>query len=97
MLGEMTGKVCLVTGATSGIGRAAASALAQQGATIVLMSRNAAKCAQVAAEMQSASGNQNVGFIAADLSPHAAVRRRVPLLQEQQHESRAFRRGRTSS
>jgi len=70
----MTGKVCLVTGATSGIGRAAANALAQQGATVVLVSRNPAKCAQVAAEMQSAFGNQNIGFIAADLSSLAAVR-----------------------
>jgi NAD(P)-dependent dehydrogenase (short-subunit alcohol dehydrogenase family) len=70
----MTGKVCLVTGATSGIGRAAAGALAQQGATVVLLSRNPAKCAQVAAEMQTATGNQDIAFIAADLSSLAVVR-----------------------
>ncbi|MBN2465360.1 SDR family NAD(P)-dependent oxidoreductase, partial [candidate division WOR-3 bacterium] len=58
-MGAMTGKVCLVTGATSGIGRAAASALAQQGATVVLLSRNPAKCAQVAADMRSATGNRD--------------------------------------
>jgi NAD(P)-dependent dehydrogenase (short-subunit alcohol dehydrogenase family) len=63
-----------VTGATSGIGRAAADALAQHGATVVLLSRNAAKCAQVAAEMQSATANRDIGFIAADLSSLAAVR-----------------------
>jgi NAD(P)-dependent dehydrogenase (short-subunit alcohol dehydrogenase family) len=74
MMDAMTGKVCLVTGATSGIGRAAANALAQQGATVVLVSRNAAKCAQVAAEMQDTTGNRNIGFIAADLSSLAAVR-----------------------
>jgi NAD(P)-dependent dehydrogenase (short-subunit alcohol dehydrogenase family) len=73
-MGAMTGKVCLVTGATSGIGRAAAGALAQQGATVVLLSRNPAKCAQVAAEMQTATGNQDIAFIAADLSSLAAVR-----------------------
>jgi NAD(P)-dependent dehydrogenase (short-subunit alcohol dehydrogenase family) len=70
----MTGKTCLVTGATSGIGRAAANALAQQGATVVLLSRNAAKCEEVAAGMRSATGNQHIGFIAADLSSLAAVR-----------------------
>jgi retinol dehydrogenase-12 len=74
MMGALTGKVCLVTGATSGIGRAAANALAQQGAMVVFLSRNAAKCAQVAAEMQSATGNQSIGFISADLSSLAAVR-----------------------
>jgi NAD(P)-dependent dehydrogenase (short-subunit alcohol dehydrogenase family) len=71
---SMTGKVCLVTGATSGIGRAAAGALAQQNATVVILSRNPKKCAQVAAEMQSATGNRDIGFIAADLSSLAAAR-----------------------
>jgi len=73
----MNGKVCLVTGATSGIGRAAANALAQEGATVVLLSRDAAKCARVAAEMKSAFENPNVGFIAADLSLLVAVRAAV--------------------
>jgi NAD(P)-dependent dehydrogenase (short-subunit alcohol dehydrogenase family) len=73
-MGAMTGKVCLVTGATSGIGQAAASALAQQDATVVILSRNPKKCAQVAAEMQTATGNKSIGFIACDLSSLAVVR-----------------------
>jgi NAD(P)-dependent dehydrogenase (short-subunit alcohol dehydrogenase family) len=36
----MQGKVCVVTGATSGIGKAAAAALAKQGATVVLVGRD---------------------------------------------------------
>ena len=36
----MQGKICLVTGATSGIGLVTAQALAQQGATVVLVGRN---------------------------------------------------------
>jgi len=74
MMDAMAGKVCLVTGATSGIGRAAANALAQQGARVVLLSRSQDKCAQVAAEIHAVTGNRNVGFIAADLSSLAAVR-----------------------
>src|SRR5512138_3024564 len=73
-MSTMTDKVCIVTGATSGIGRAAASALAQQGATVVLLSRNAQKCARVATEIQGQTGNQNIGFIAGDLSSLKAVR-----------------------
>lgn len=36
----MRGKVCLITGATSGIGQATAHALAQQGATVLLVARD---------------------------------------------------------
>ena len=36
----MQGKVCMVTGATSGIGLVTALALAQQGATVVIVGRN---------------------------------------------------------
>ena len=42
---SMQGKICLVTGATSGIGRVTAQALAQQGATVVLVGRNPARTA----------------------------------------------------
>ena len=41
----MNGKICLVTGATNGIGKATAQALAQMGATVVIVGRNPAKCA----------------------------------------------------
>ena len=36
---NMSGKICLVTGATNGIGKAAAQALAQIGATVVIVGR----------------------------------------------------------
>ena len=45
--GNMTGKICLVTGATNGIGKATAQALAQMGATVVIVGRNPAKRAAV--------------------------------------------------
>ncbi len=71
----MTDKLCLVTGATSGIGLATARALAQQGATVIAVGRNAQKGTAVAAQLRQATGNPAVEFIAADLSVQAQVRR----------------------
>src|SRR5579859_4445733 len=47
----MKGTVCVVTGATSGIGRAAATALARQGATVVLVGRDRGRTEAVAAQI----------------------------------------------
>jgi NAD(P)-dependent dehydrogenase (short-subunit alcohol dehydrogenase family) len=51
----MNGKVCVVTGATSGIGKAAAAALARQGAQVVLVGRDRGRAEATAAEMGAAS------------------------------------------
>ncbi len=50
---DMNDKICLVTGATNGIGKATAQALAQMGATVVIVGRNPAKCAAVVSEDQA--------------------------------------------
>ncbi len=50
----MQGKICLVTGATNGIGKATAQALAQMGATVVIVGRDAQKTAQVIDEIRAA-------------------------------------------
>src|SRR5262252_9797584 len=47
----MNGKVCVVTGATSGIGKAAATALARMGAQIVLIGRDQGRLEATAAEI----------------------------------------------
>jgi len=72
---DMNGKICLVTGATGGIGRAAARALAQMGATVVIVGRDAPKTAQLVQEIRAFSGNQNVDSLLADLSSQQDVRR----------------------
>ena len=50
------GRIALVTGASQGIGRACALALAEAGATVALAARNEAKLAEVQAEIEAAGG-----------------------------------------
>jgi 3-oxoacyl-[acyl-carrier protein] reductase len=52
----LAGKIALVTGASQGIGRACALALAAQGATVALAARNIEKLESVAAEITAAGG-----------------------------------------
>lgn len=72
---NLNGKICLVTGATNGIGKATALALAQMGATVVIVGRDAQKTVRVIEEIRSLSANQNVDFLLADLSSQQEVRR----------------------
>ena len=71
---NMNGRICLVTGGTNGIGKATAHALAQMGATVVIVGRNAPKTARLVEEIRAASGNKNVDFLLADLSSQREVR-----------------------
>ena len=54
---ETQGRIALVTGASQGIGRACALALASSGATVALAARNEAKLAEVQAEIEAAGGH----------------------------------------
>ncbi len=69
----MQGKICLVTGATNGIGEVTAHELAKMGATVVIVGRNPQKTAQVVADIKAKSGNPNIDSIVADLSYGADV------------------------
>jgi retinol dehydrogenase 12 len=71
----MDGKVCLVTGATSGIGLATAQELAGRGATVVVVGRNRQKCEATVGDIQQRTGNPAVAFLLADLSSQAEIRR----------------------
>lgn len=69
----MKGKVCVVTGATSGIGKAAAAALARLGATIVLVGRDRGRTEAAAAEIGAVSASPPQAEIA-DLASLEQVR-----------------------
>jgi NAD(P)-dependent dehydrogenase (short-subunit alcohol dehydrogenase family) len=72
---NMQGKVCLVTGSSSGIGKVTARELARMGATVVMVCRNRAKGEAAQAEIKEASGNAQVDLIIGDLSSLADVSR----------------------
>lgn len=72
---SMRGRVCVVTGANGGIGKATALALAARGATVALVCRRAEAGQAARDEIARATGNEDVHLVLADLSAQAQVRR----------------------
>ncbi|HVR03369.1 MAG TPA: SDR family oxidoreductase [Polyangia bacterium] len=72
---SMAGRICLVTGATSGIGRETALGLAERGATVILAGRDATRGRDAVAEIGRRTGRRDVELLVADLSSQAEVRR----------------------
>jgi NAD(P)-dependent dehydrogenase (short-subunit alcohol dehydrogenase family) len=70
---DLEGKVALVTGATSGIGQAAALQLAAQGAIVIVHGRDATRGAEVVAEIQNGGGTAR--FVGAELAELAEALR----------------------
>lgn len=72
---NMTGKVCLVTGANSGVGKYTALGLAKMGASVVMVCRDKGRGEAAQKEIMDASQNKNVELMLCDLSSQKAVRR----------------------
>jgi NAD(P)-dependent dehydrogenase (short-subunit alcohol dehydrogenase family) len=70
----MNGKVCLVTGATSGIGAETAKQLAQCGATVVVVGRNAEKSAATVERIRQQTSSAGADYLLADLSSQKDIR-----------------------
>jgi NAD(P)-dependent dehydrogenase (short-subunit alcohol dehydrogenase family) len=70
----MKGKVCLVTGASSGIGKATATAMAEIGANVIMVCRDETRGKAARTQVVSESGNQSVEMMTADLSSLTSVR-----------------------
>ena len=80
-MGSMSGKTCLVTGATSGIGKETALRLAMLGADVTIVARNAARGEAAAAEIRQRVPGAQVEIMTADLSSLAEVRRLAESVQ----------------
>lgn len=78
----MEGKICMVTGATAGIGKATAHGLAEMGAKVIVVGRNPEKCARVVEEIRKATRNQNVDCLLADLTDLSQIHRLALHFQE---------------
>ena len=70
---NMSGRICLVTGATSGIGAATARSLARLGATVIVVGRFPESCSAGAETIRRATGNANVEAMPADLSAQKEI------------------------
>ena len=75
MPGQMDGRVCLVTGATSGIGRETALELARRGATVALVARDPVRGEGTLAEVKRAAAGAPPLLFRADLGSLPDVRR----------------------
>ncbi|MDA8789331.1 SDR family NAD(P)-dependent oxidoreductase [Pseudomonadales bacterium] len=69
----LAGRHAVITGATSGIGLAAAKQLAGRGARLTLVARNAEKAEQVAQLLSEETGNASINVVTADMSIMADV------------------------
>ena len=71
---DLRGRICLVTGATSGIGTATATALANLGATIIVHGRDEEHCKRTVAAIRALDRHPQVEYILADFASLDAVR-----------------------
>jgi len=73
----MKGKVCVITGANRGIGKATATVLSQLGATVILACRDIERGEIVKADIISATNNPNVELMLVDLSLQESIQKMV--------------------
>lgn len=78
----MQSKVCLVTGANSGIGKVTARALAEQGATLLIVCRSRQRGELALEEIKARTKNDDVHLFVADLSRQAEIRQLAADVQD---------------
>lgn len=71
---NLTGQICLITGANTGLGQALAQLLAQHQATVILACRNWQKGEAARAAIIEATGNKRIDLFTVDLMSQASIR-----------------------
>src|SRR5215510_12707642 len=100
----MQGQVCIVTGASSGVGKATALELARLGATVAMVCRNSERAETTRNEIRTATGNEAIDVLLADLSSQAEIHRlaqellaRYPQIHVLINNAGVFNRRRTTT
>jgi retinol dehydrogenase-14 len=84
-MSNMEGRICLITGGTSGIGRATAFELARMGATLVIVARNAGRGQETMEQVRAFSGNPSMDLLLADLGSLGEVHRLARAFKARHH------------
>lgn len=79
----MSEKICMVTGATAGIGKIVATNLAVQGAEVIIVGRNQQKAEETVQQIIAVTGNESVRYLLADFSDLGQVRTLAKSFKEQ--------------
>ena len=75
LMSEMKGKICIITGSNSGIGKETALSLAKMGATVVMVVRDQERGEKARTEIVRQTGNNSVDLMFCDLSSMDSIRR----------------------
>ena len=87
---SMGGRAVAITGVTSGIGRAAADALASLGSDLVLIGRDESKMQRVQSELSARSGGGSITYALADLGDLEQVRNAAAVVSQRHPELHAL-------
>jgi NAD(P)-dependent dehydrogenase (short-subunit alcohol dehydrogenase family) len=85
MVKRLSDRICMVTGATSGIGAATAKSLVQQGATVIIVGRDLKKCNDTVQRIKRADKHASIDFIVADLSLQKHVHQCAAQFKQNHH------------
>jgi NAD(P)-dependent dehydrogenase (short-subunit alcohol dehydrogenase family) len=70
----MKGRICLVTGANTGVGLETARGLAERGATVIVAARDRAKGEAAVEDLIASTGNDTVQLLDLDLASQSSIR-----------------------